>query len=236
MYKKLFIALAVLSTISAGNSFAQNYTLEVSPSTENITTFPAVNGAQTVKYGSQTIGQDFCTGFNNMMNSQSSRQIIENTAIASASGFSGNTAHHDPYFVEIDGTKYMMIKDNNDGVFDTKDILGIKDTTSTVFNSLRPLDLNGDNKLTGEELTKAGIRLVKVNSQGKLEYKNKNSDFKNENIKFIFMKELRKAYKNDGQKGEFGLFDVIVKDKNGNNKIVTGIVTFESEDAIKKHI
>ena len=50
------------------------------------------------------------------------------------------------------------------------------------------------------------------------------------------MKELRKAYKNDGQKGEFGLFDVIVKDKNGNNKIVTGIVTFESEEAIKKYI
>lgn len=166
----------------------------------------------------------FCQGFNSGIFGDSDNS----SSLTLAGAF-------DPYFVEIDGVKYMLIKDNNDGVFDENDILGINDSQSNIFASLRPLDTNKDSKLTGDELTKAGVRLVRVNSDGKLDYKNKENDYKNSNIEFIYLTELRKAYKNDGSTGQFGQYDVVIKNNKGEKSLVTGLVTFETEEEVKKY-
>ena len=166
----------------------------------------------------------FCQGFNS--------GIFGDSDNSSSLTLAGVT---DPYFVEIDGVKYMLIKDNNDGVFDENDILGINDSQSNIFASLRPLDSDKNSKLTGEELEKAGIRLVKINSDGKLDYANKENDYKNSDIVFIYLTELRKSYKNDGSKGQFGQYDVVIRDKNDKKSLVTGLVTFETEEDVKKY-
>ena len=70
----------------------------------------------------------------------------------------------------------MLVKKNNDEKFDKHDILGITDTQETVFASLKPLDINRDSKLTGEELTKSNVRLVKIGKDGKL-INDKKQDF-----------------------------------------------------------
>ena len=166
----------------------------------------------------------FCQGFNSGIFGDSDNS----SSLTLAGAF-------DPYFVEIDGVKYMLIKDNNDGVFDENDILGINDSQKNIFASLRPLDTNKDSKLTGEELEKAGIRLVRVNPDGKLDYQNRLNDYPNSDIEFIYLTELRKAYKNDGSTGQFGQYDVVIKNKKGEKSLVTGLVTFETKEEVKKY-
>ena len=159
----------------------------------------------------------------------SSTQSSSRPDVIASSGIS-----HDPYILQINGNKYMLIKENNDKKFDRNDILGITDTKETVFASLRPLDIDRDNKLTGEELAKSGVRLVKIGQNGKL-INDKKQDFQNTKIVYIYMKELRKAYKNDGTTGDFGMYDVLIKNDNGKTNLVTGYVTFEKPDELSKY-
>ena len=222
MKKILFLlSVMVLSTLSAN---ASNFTLQASPSSS--TYQPAIRNTAPQSHAT-SVGDAFCKGMQNW-HSQTSSSAIRNSVNTALYGY-------DPYMVEINGVRYMMIKDNNDGVFNKNDILGITDTTSTVFPSLSPLDLNRHNRLTGQELTKAGIRLVKISSSGKLLYKDKSQDFKNSNIVFIYMTELRKAYDNNGRTGDFGYYDVVIKDAKGKTQLVTGVVTFETEQELNKY-
>ena len=168
----------------------------------------------------------FCRSFIDGLSGKSDNALI--------SGSNVNLGF-DPYMIEINGTKYMLIKDNGDGKFNEKDILGIKDTQNNIFASLKPLDTDNDLKLTGKELDAAGIRLVRINEDGKLDYENKENDFKNSNIEFIYLTELRKAYKNDGTTGQFGQYDVIIKNENGEKTLVTGLVTFETKKQVEKY-
>lgn len=225
--KKIFLSTVLIFILSTAAN-AQNYTLQVNQSdiqTPVKTSLPSRSTSSAM--------DAFCSGMSDFLSpsqsySNSTVRNIENPIDVSYTG-----VHHDPYLIEINGVRYMMIKDNNDGVFDRNDILGINDTTKTVFASLLPIDFNGDRKLTGEELSKANIRLVKIGQNGKLIFSDKSQDFKNSDIVFIHLTELRKSYKNNGNSGDFGFYDVVIKDSTGNKQLVTGVVSFESEAQIK---
>ena len=219
MYKKMLIAAIVAFTCTQVYA-GPNYTLQATPGNIKVKT-PTYTSQPTNGFS-----EAFEKGLSDAMSPSNKGSRI---ALASA-----GTRSFDPYMIEIDGTRYMLFKDNNDGKFDKDDILGYKDTKENIFASLKPLDTNYDKKLTGDELSKAGIRLVKISPSGKLMYSDKNSDFNNSDIKFIYIKELRKSYTNNGSTGNFGLFDVVIK-KQDKSKIVTGIVTFETEKELEKY-
>ncbi|MGN0006001.1 MAG: hypothetical protein ACI37Z_08555 [Candidatus Gastranaerophilaceae bacterium] len=226
---KKFFAILVISMLGMPAFSAQNFTLKATP-TMPARTNTTANTTNSINNFSDAVGFGI-------------RNTIGYTgAIGMASGVAGRSKNQsvsrsvDPYFIEVDGNKYIFIKDNHDNVLDSNDILGINDTKENVFASLRPLDKNGDNRLSGDELASAGIRIVRLNSNGKLIYNDKSKDFKNSDVVFIYMSGLRKSYQNDKNIGEFGLFDVVVKRPDNTKKIVTGIVTFENEKQIKKYL
>ncbi|MCR5261274.1 MAG: hypothetical protein K6C94_05495 [Candidatus Gastranaerophilales bacterium] len=232
MLKKMFLAICLLTVFSSQNVFAdQNYTLGRNPnsviSNPSNTTTTTTNGfCDAFRQGFMTTGGNIgLTGSTMGVSTRSPRISIGNTMLHS----------FDPYMLEIDGTKYMLIKDNNDGVFNQNDILGYNDSKKNLFASLKPLDANNDNKLTGEELANANVRLVKIGADGKLMYFDKSSDYKVDNIKFISIKGLRKSWKNDGSTGNFGLFDAVVYNADKSSKIVTGIVTFETAEELQRY-
>ena len=221
MWKKFFMAAAVLALMTPCVQ-AQTYTIESQQGGNS--SAPSV-----INNNSGRHAGNFCEAFG----------IGLTDTISGPSSINAATTPFligmDPYIIEIDGIKYMLIKDNNNGVYTKENILGLNDTIQNAFASLRPLDKNRDNKLTGAELSEANIRLVKIDLNGKLQLKDKKADFNNAKVKFIYMTELRKAYKNNGQIGDFGLFDVMITDKNGQNKLVTGILKFESDSEIEKY-
>lgn len=227
--KKLFLS-AVLVFILSSAANAQNYTLQASPTDTRMNYTPVK-----MQNSSSSTMDAFCNGMSDFFSTTQSYSNSTFKNIGNPIAISYTGTHYDPYLIEIDGIRYMMIKDNNDNVFDRNDILGINDTTNTVFASLLPIDFNGDKKLTGDELSKANIRLVKIGQNGKLLFSDKSQDFDNSNVVFIHLSELRKAYKNDGNSGDFGFYDVVIKNQTGNKKLVTGVVTFESDDKIKKY-
>ena len=221
--KKIFSLIAILALTSTGEVFANNFTLQSSDFANPVVTSPS-KGAYS---------NGFAQGFYDFYEPRNVVRTLE-TASDGIRTASAGTVSRDPYVLQIDGNKYMLVKENNDKKFDKQDILGITDTQETVFVSLRPLDINRDSKLTGEELTKSNVRLVKIGKDGKL-INDKKQDFQNSKIVYIYMKELRKAYKNNGNTGDFGMYDVLVKNDNGTTKLVTGYVTFESESEISRY-
>ena len=225
MKKSIVLSLMVL-LLGVGRAEAKNYTLETNFG--NVTK-PVQNAALNSNNGKVTdFASAFCQGFNSGIFGNS-----KNTTSLSGSGVLHSA--RDPYMIEINGTKYMLIKDNNDGTFNENDVLGINDTQKNIFASLKPLDTNRDLKLTGEELDNAGIRLIKIDQNGKLDYKNKSNDFKNSDIEFIYLQELRKAYKNNGSTGQFGQYDVVIRNDKGEKTLVTGLVTFETKEQVKNY-
>lgn len=227
---KKFFAILVVSMFGMPVFSAQNFTLKttsMTPVNTNVTinnTNSVNNFSDAVTYGIRnTVSY---TGINNSSSSIRTKNPTTRATVKSV----------DPYFIEVDGNRYMFIKDNHDKVFNASDILGINDTKENVFASLKQLDKNRDNRLSGNELISAGVRIVRLNQDGKLIYNDKSKDFKNSDVVFIYMSGLRKSYQNDQNTGEFGLFDVVVKRPDNTKKIVTGIVTFESEEEVKKYL
>ncbi len=218
---KKFLSILIVYFVYSVSVFAQNYTIQsVHSYNQNYVPKNYTTGEQVINSAFDA----FCQGSRNFLLQSSSQSV--------------NSIQHfvfDPYLIEIDGIRYMLVKDNNDGKFDFNDILGIEDTPSNIFASLRTLDANHDNKLTGQELQNANIRLVKINSNGKLAFDNKSQDFETSDIVFIHLSEIRKAYNNNGNVGDFGYYDAVIKDKSGNKKLVTGVVTFESKVNIQKY-
>ncbi len=137
----------------------------------------------------------------------------------------------DPYVINIDGVEYTMILDNNDGKWDTDDILGIDDTKDNLFEALKGLESDGDaSALTGDELAKAGIRLVAKNEDGTLATGDTSKDFDLSKVKSIDMTKLRQSSDNDGNVGTFGHFDMTLTD----GRTITGQETFEELSTLQK--
>lgn len=137
----------------------------------------------------------------------------------------------DPYIINIDGVEYTMILDNKDGKWDTEDILGINDSKDNLFEALKGLESDGDtSKLTGEELAKAGIRLVAKQEDGTLAVDDPSKDFDLSKVKSIDMKNLTRSTDNDGNVGTFGHFDMTLTD----GREITGAETFEEKSTLQK--
>lgn len=134
----------------------------------------------------------------------------------------------DPFVIKIDGVQYVMIKDNKDGIWDEKDILGFYDTPELLFSSLVALNQNADTKITPDELKSQNIRLAAVGNDGKLLVKNNASDFDINKINYIDIKKLRKLA-NATPDGVFGHFNVHLTD----GRMIVGFVTFSDSDHLK---
>ncbi len=257
---KKILSVSILMLCLSGVAYAeQNYTIQSSgnfgqnvssqspklPSTGNSgvsTLFNNVGNAffdkkvqSSAAVGAVVSSQINSNKGNNTSNANNSGVVSPASTSTTRNNSSVRLAGRDPYLMEIDGVRYIMLKDNKDGILDRNDLLGIDDTTNSIFKSLKPLDKNSDMKLTGKELSQAGIRLVRIGADGKLLYKDKSKDFKNSDVIFVHLTELRKAYKNDGATGDFGYYDVVVKTPTGQKKLVTGVVTFETDEQIQRY-
>ncbi len=139
----------------------------------------------------------------------------------------------DPYIIEVDGTKYMMIKDNKDGRWDESDILGINDPKENLFLSLVYLNTDSDgSKLSAKELANGGVRFVAVGADGKLALNDKSKDFDLKKIDYIDLANL-KQLANSEDTGLFGHFNVYLKTSNGSKRLVIGQVTFDRKAELK---
>ncbi len=137
----------------------------------------------------------------------------------------------DPYVIKIDGVEYTMILDNKDGQWDTNDILGINDKKDNLFEALKGLESDGDaTNVSGEELQKAGIRLVAKGDDGKLQLDDTSKDFDLSKVKSIDMTNLSQSTDNDGSVGTFGNFNLSLND----GRTIQGAETFEEMSTLQK--
>lgn len=142
----------------------------------------------------------------------------------------------DPYVVSIGGKNYILVKDSKDNNWSVENILGHDDSRENLFGALKTLESDGDaDKITVEELKKAGVRFALLNSDGSAELDNRNLDYDLNNVFYIDMKNLRTALGNKNQDGTFGYFYVIIND-NGKKRAVPGRVTFEEKQELQKYI
>ncbi len=148
----------------------------------------------------------------------------------------------DPYIVTLDGKEYVMIKDDN-GIFEQKDILGIDDNIKNIFRALKSLESDGDeNYITGEELQKAGIRLVRKKNRI-IYFSDKSQDFDITLVKHIPVRSFRRTYYQQKlyyrynrivelpHYGTFGTFDIYTY-VNKNKK--TTVQNFGKVDFLKQ--
>lgn len=136
----------------------------------------------------------------------------------------------DPYIIQIDGTSYIMIKDNPSKQWSQDDIVGIDDTRETIFTGLKSLESDGDSsKLTQEELKRANIRFVKIDDNGAILVNDKKQDFSLDNISYIDMKNLRKLA-NSSVTGVFGHFNLYLKTSDNSKKMVVGYATIHEDN------
>ena len=137
----------------------------------------------------------------------------------------------DPYVINIDGVEYTMILDNKDGKWDTNDILGINDDKNNLFAALKGLESDGDtSNISGEELAKAGIRLVAKDKNGKLALDDPSKDFDLSKVSKIDISSLKQSADNDGNVGTFGNFNLELKD----GRTIQGAETFEEMSTLQK--
>ena len=160
-----------------------------------------------------------------------SRGNIQINNSSSTSGTSSVTITRDPFVIPIDGKYYVMVKDKTGGTWGPEDLLGYTDPKNDKFRSLRALE--SDNKyaqLTGEEIKKAGVRLVLLNENNVLLVKERDKDYDLSKINYIDMLNL-KVTANGKDTGVFGHFNVYLK--TAKPKMVTGFVTFDTESKLK---
>lgn len=146
---------------------------------------------------------------------------------ASAMALRVNTVNgpvFDPYMIKIDGTTYVFVKENNDGVWDNKDILGFYDKPDDLFESLRTLASTNPQKVTPSDLKRNGVRLVPLLDDGKLYVKDNSKDFDVEKISYIDISKSRKLA-NSSNVGVFGHFKIKMED----GRMLTGYVTYNSD-------
>lgn len=139
----------------------------------------------------------------------------------------------DPYVVQIDNNNYVLVKDRADKNWSEKDLLGIDDPKENRFESL--IKLNSDNdysKVTSNELKKAGIRFVRMDSKGALLVNERNKDYDLNKIDYIDIINLKRTA-NSESTGIFGHFTVYLKTANLKKKTVVGYVTYETDKKLE---
>jgi len=139
----------------------------------------------------------------------------------------------DPYIVEIDGNKYVLVKDRKDNNWSEKDLLGIDDPKENRFMSLIGLNSDGDHsKISPEELKRAGIRFVRMDKKGALLVKERNKDYDLNKVDYIDIINLKRTA-NAEATGIFGHFTVYLKTTGSAKRAVVGYVTFETNEKIQ---
>ena len=139
----------------------------------------------------------------------------------------------DPYIVNIDGVNYVLVKDRKDNNWSEKDLLGIDDPKNNRFESLIKLNSDRDfSKVTSDELKKAGIRFVRMNSKGALLVNDRTKDYDLNKVAYIDIINLKRTA-NSEQTGIFGHFTVYVKAKNNKTRAIVGHVTYETDKKIE---
>ena len=140
----------------------------------------------------------------------------------------------DPYIIKINGIKYYLVFENKTGNYSFKDIVGYDDARESIFKSLIAINSDSDKtKITGEELKKANVRLVKLQNNGKLAFSDKSQDYDVTKIAYIDLNYIRETL-NNGSIGTCGYFDVYLKNGTEKLKKVIGQVTFEEEKELEK--
>ena len=167
-----------------------------------------------------------------LLPSQQERQnsfagVLTNVAIAMTNP-SQARAVLDPFVIKIDGVQYVMVKDNKDGIWDEKDILGFFDTPDLLFSSLVALNQNADTKITPDELKSQNVRLAAVDEDGKLLIDDSSCDFDINKIDYIDIKKLKKLA-NSTPDGVFGHFYTYLND----GRMIVGFVTFSDSEHLK---
>ena len=140
----------------------------------------------------------------------------------------------DPYIIKINGVKYYLVFENKSGNYTFKDIVGYDDARESIFKSLIALNSDSDTtKITGAELKKANVRLVRLQNNGKLAFGDKSLDFDVDKIAYIDLNYIRETL-NNGTIGTCGYFVVYIKNNSGKLQKVIGQVTFEDEKELEK--
>lgn len=122
----------------------------------------------------------------------------------------------DPFYMKIDGNNYYMFVDDGNPIT-YQNILGCSWPKSSLFEPLRLLDKNRDEKLTQSELRNGNIRLVRLKIGRQLGIENPELDYNLDNIAYIDLKWLRV----DAVGVPRGSFDVyLYPDKKTNKKII----------------
>ena len=218
--KKIFLLTTVLCL--ACPTFATQYTLRSTSFYPTVR--PSIRQTDTEILRSFMTGASVVSGRMSIYNNPSIRTL--NPALA----------YLDPYIVSIEGKNYILVKDSKNEKWSVENILGYDDSKNNLFGALKKLESDGDTtKITFDELKKAGIRFVLLNSDGSAELDNKNLDYNLDNVFYIDMKNLRTALGNKNQDGTFGYFYVIVNE-NGKKRAVPGRVTFEEKEELQKYI
>ena len=189
---------------------------------------------------SQTIdGNIECRGDRDiiMMNSQmSTYDSIFNTrsAVGAVAGTGLAMALlADPYYVQVDGVNYVMIKDKTSSNWTANDFLGIEDTKETLFNGLKSIESDGDySKITSKELKKANIRFARVDKNGNVLANDRTKDLNLNKIDYIDMTSLKKVA-NSKVKGIAGHFRLFLKTTDNSRRMIIGYATLDNKDDLQ---
>ena len=139
----------------------------------------------------------------------------------------------DPYYVQVDGVNYVMIKDKTSNRWTAQDFLGIEDTKETLFNGLKTVESDGDyTKITSNELKKAKIRFARVDKNGTVLANDRTKDLNLNKIDYIDMTTLQKIA-NSKVKGIAGHFRLFLKTKDNSRRMVIGYATLDNKDDLQ---
>ena len=128
----------------------------------------------------------------------------------------------DPFRVEISGQKYFLVIDRGNKNFTYKSLLGCDGSRKrSITQPLEYLDSDGNGeRLSIEELRHAGVRFVKLKSDGKLAVYDKKTDYNLDNIGYIDLRRVRFSITGNAH----GNYDVYIKRSSGSLRKVIGHV------------
>jgi hypothetical protein len=138
----------------------------------------------------------------------------------------------DPFSIEINGKKYFLITDRGNKNFTYQSLLGCDGSMKrTITQPLEFLDSDGNGeRLSTEELRRAGIRFVRLKPNGKLAVYDKKTDYNLDNIGYIDLRRVRFSTTGNAH----GNYDVYVKRSSGSLRKVIGHVHSISLHSVKR--
>lgn len=131
----------------------------------------------------------------------------------------------DPYEVNIDGEKYVFVKDKNkNGQIDNEqEFLGASDSKDNLFKEMKELDTNKDGKVSKDEMDAQGVKLQKVDKNGKLT--NQSKDVNNVDVNSF---QKNGSFNGAGNAGSFNM-------QLADGRQVTGNEVFETLEKLKSY-